>query len=191
MIIISSSVWHTGRGEDQPPAGTLVVMPLMEGEHVFGLEYIWNHLYLTLLRTHHQDDSWVCFWFHFFFYSCMYVCVCVHFQHLHVFVWTKRMSADVSGNLNVIQIRARVYTQLIKCPSDGGTWLKPMCVNSIMCLFKTWSLTCVDSNSKPVCLSHGTAILNQRDLCQHSDNHPAKTSLSKSVVSQSNANTQL
>lgn len=40
MIIIRPSVGHTGCHEDQPPAGTLVVMPLMACEHIFALEYM-------------------------------------------------------------------------------------------------------------------------------------------------------
>lgn len=51
--------------------------------------------------------------------------------------------------------------------------------------------TCCNSNSKTVCLSYWIAILNQQDLCQRSDNHSANTSLSKTVVSQSNANARL
>lgn len=130
-------------------------------------------------------------WQDVFFFFVARVCVRTFFQHLRVFVWTKRTSAHVSSDLNVLQTGVPVYTQLIKRPSDSWIWLMPMCVNNVMCLFKTWSLTCSNSNSKPVCLSHWIAILNQQDLCQRSDNHNSKTSLSKSVVSQSNANTRL
>ncbi len=87
-IIIRPSARRTGRREDQPPAGTLVVMPLIACAHFCLYIYcIWNHL-------DRQDDSWCVFSTH--------VHLSVHYQHLCMFVWTKRTSAHVSTDLNVL-----------------------------------------------------------------------------------------
>jgi len=65
------------------------------------------------------------------------------------------------------------------------------CLDNSICMFKTCSPTCSNSNSRPACLSCWQAVLKQQVTRLCSDNQAAKTSLSKSVLSESNANTQL
>lgn len=92
----------------------------------------------------------------------------------------------------------QVDTKLINHPSDirlnlidADPWKQHYVSIFLLFFFFGKAPTCCNSNSKTVCLSYWIAILNQQDLCQRSDNHPANTSLSKTVVSQSNANARL